>query len=752
MVNAAQVPQPYPTQERDPVPSGEAPSETALPLLKDRYQIVRYLSRGSFGQTFVAQDLQRPGQPQCVVKQFHPAQISSELDLAGARQRFDQEAAVLEALGHHSQIPRLLAHFDSAGEFYLVQEFISGPSLQQLVAEQPQCSTESATQLLSEILKTLTFVHSQGVIHRDIKPDNLILRQSDNRWVLIDFGAVKQLTTAASTPDLGPGTMAIYSEGYTPSEQLEGHPQPASDLYALGMVVLQCLTGKHPNDFRPDLRDRGLAWLTPLAGSPALAAILEKLTHTYWQDRYQSAQAALDEMAAIVSPNASGQPTQAVAPLIEASPTRQTYPAKKAPTPTVICPPPSPPEVHKLVIPPDVLVLPRSSDTPNHPVPLHPSAQGSDTTEEPQPSLWSKLPIQQVQGYIWQWFNAHNIHQTQDAIAFAICVSVLLGVTSTMTWWIVTAIAQPRSREPISTQPTPAAPLVATLSGGAAIHQITFTSDSTTLFSADASGNVNAWDIASQQPIQSLKSFGAITTLALAPDGDRLATGDEYANINLWDLRTGKLLHTLRDHKSAILSLTFNPTDGSLVSSSADQQLITWNLETPNFDHRLTETSAPITSTAVSPDGDYLIGGSTDFTLKVWNARSGELLHNLTGHSGAIQTVAISPNGAVMASGSDDRTVRVWNLYTGQLITTISEHYGAVNAIAFSPDGQLIASGSDDGTIRLWHVYSGELVQKFSNFQGPISDLAISANGKLLASSTAKGKIEIWQIDQETTP
>lgn len=752
MSNAAQVPQPYPTQDRDRVPPSEAASETALPLLKDRYQIVRYLSRGSFGQTFIAQDLQRPGQPQCVVKQFHPAQIHSELDLARARQRFDQEAAVLEALGHHDQIPRLLAHFDSEGEFYLIQEFISGPSLQQLLTEQPRCSTESATQLLSEILEILSFVHGQGVIHRDIKPDNLILRQSDHRWVLIDFGAVKQLTTAAATPDLGPGTMAIYSEGYTPSEQLEGHPYPASDLYALGMVVLQCLTGQHPNDLRPELRHQGLAWLTPLTGSHALAAILEKMTHTHWQDRYQSAQSALDEVRAIASTNLLAQPTQALTPLAEVPRPKQTPTSKKTPIGTVICPPPSPPEVPKLVIPTKLLLPQRLSAPPNVPQPMNAEAARSDVIDEPQPSLWSKLPIKQVQGYIWQWLNAHNIHRVQDAIAFVVCVSVLLGVASTMTWWVVAAIAQPRSREPVLTEPVPTAPLIATLSGGTAIDRVTFTPDSTTLLSADTSGDVKAWDVASQQPTQSLKGFGAITALALSPDGARLATGDEYANINLWDLSTGKLLHTLRDHNSSILSLAFKPTDNSLVSSSDDQQLITWDLGTPDFKKRLTETSAPITSTAVSPGGDYLIGGSTDFTLKVWNARSGELLHNLTGHSGAIQTVAISPNGAAMASGSADRTVRVWNLYTGKLMTTLSEHYGAVNAIAFSPDSQIIASGSEDGTIRLWHVYSGELVQKSSNFQGPISDVAISANGELLASSTAKGTIEIWQIAQEATP
>lgn len=727
----------------------DAQAEATLPLLQGRYQLVRPLSRGGFGQTFIAEDRQRPGHPQCVVKQFCPIQMGQSLNLTEARQRFDQEAAVLEALGHHAKIPQLLAHIEVAGEFYLVQELIAGPSLDQMLSEQPQGPVEAVVHLLREILEILVFVHGQGVIHRDIKPGNLMLRQADQCWVLIDFGTVKQLAAPFPTPDLGPFTLAVYSEGYTPSEQIEGHPRPASDLYALGMVALQYLTGKPPNNFKPLLRDSGLTWLTPLAGSPALAAILEKMTHTHWQDRYESAQDILDEMGAIAALNPSAQPPTSLA---EVPPSSQTSPSKKDPVATVIFTPPPPPEAPKLAFPPELLLPQRSPVTPNAPPPIDTAASSSEASDEPQPDLWSKLPVKQVQGYIWQWLNSHNIYRVQDAIAFAVCVGVLLGVASTMTWWVVAAIAQPRSREIVPTQPTPATPLVATLSSGSAIHQVTFTLDSTTLFTADASGIVKAWDVASQQPIQSLKSFGAITALALAPDGSRLATGDEYANINLWDLRTSKLLHTLRDHKSSILSLAFNPADSTLVSSADDQQLITWDLATPDFDHRLTKTSAPITSSAINPDGDYLIGGSTDFTLKVWHARSGELLHTLTGHSGAVQTVAVSPNGAVMASGSADRTVRVWNLHSGQLITTLSEHYGAVSAIAFSPDSQFIASGSDDGTIRLWHIYSGELVQKFSNFQGPISDLAISANGELLASSTTKGTIEIWQIAQETTP
>lgn len=765
--SAAIAPSP-PEQEQPPVGEGSEASEQPCPLLKERYQMLHYLSRGSFGETFMARDTQLPGCPQCVVKRFNPLNITSEIALEEARQRFDQEAAVLHALGRHDQIPQLFAHFESDGDFYLVQEFIPGPSLQEILTQQPQWPVASVVQLLIQILEILTFVHGQGVIHRDIKPDNILHRQSDRRWVLIDFGAVKQLAAGTPTPDFGPHTLAIYSEGYTPSEQLEGCPCPASDLYALGMLALQCLSGHPPNTFKQTLREQGQTWLHSLVEVPELAAILEKMTHPHWPDRHQNAEAALRELQGLVpslnpqSPRNLPTPSSPQAPRCQ----QRTPRSQKPKIETVIRPPVLPPETPKLTFPTAVLKPRRSppgetpSPQPNesfgkgvpHFSPPNLNQTGLNQTEETPTPFWSKPPVQKVKGYLWGWCTAHNIHQWQDALALVLCLAVVLGVASTLSWWVVAAVSQPRSREAPPTQPATTASLLATLSGDAAMHQVAFAGDGKTIFSADADGTIQAWDIASQHPIQNLTHLGKVTTLATSLVGNQFASGDDYANIHLWDARTGKLLHTLRKHQAPILSMTLSPDGHTLVSSSDDQKLILWDLTTPRFKHRILKVSAPITATHISPDGNYLVGGSRDFTLKVWQISNGRLLQNLTGHSGAIQTVAISPNGAVVASGSADRTVCIWNLYTGQLITTLSEHYGAVTAIAFSPNGQMIASGSEDGTVRLWHIYSGNLIQKLSDFQGAILDLAISPDGQLLASSTATGTLHLWDISQAVQP
>ncbi|HEY9598754.1 MAG TPA: serine/threonine-protein kinase, partial [Cyanophyceae cyanobacterium] len=162
--------------------------------LGGRYKIISQLGSGGFGHTFLAQDLHLPGSPRCVVKQLKPKSREEE-NLKIARRLFDTEANVLARLGSHDQIPRLLAHFEENREFYLVLELIEGESLtHDIVSGQPWSEAE-VKDLLQDVLQVLAFVHEQQVIHRDIKPSNLIRRHSDGRIVLIDFGAVKQVST-----------------------------------------------------------------------------------------------------------------------------------------------------------------------------------------------------------------------------------------------------------------------------------------------------------------------------------------------------------------------------------------------------------------------------------------------------------------------------------------------------------------------------------------------------------------------------
>lgn len=265
------------------------------PPLGGRYKIISELGAGGFGQTFLAEDLHLPGHPQCVVKQLKP-QTSDPTSLAMARRLFDTEAQVLYQLGDHDQIPRLLAHFEENEQFYLAQELIEGdPLTQELAGGQPWTEVQSIA-LLQDILQVLAFVHHKQVIHRDIKPPNLIRRRSDGKIVLIDFGAVKQVSTQVVNPDAGPTnlTISIGTKGYMPNEQLAGTPRFSSDVYAVGMLVLQALTGIHPKRLGEDPKTGEITWCerAPHIG-PELAAIIDKMVRYDFRDRYPTAVEAL---------------------------------------------------------------------------------------------------------------------------------------------------------------------------------------------------------------------------------------------------------------------------------------------------------------------------------------------------------------------------------------------------------------------------------------------------------------------------
>ncbi|MGI2908166.1 CHASE2 domain-containing protein [Tolypothrix sp. VBCCA 56010] len=263
-------------------------------ILDGRYKIVKVLGSGGFSETYIAEDTRRPQNPLCVVKQLKPGNTKSE-SLEIARRLFKSEAQTLEKLGTHPQIPQLLAYFEEDEEFYLIQEYIIGHPLNQELPAGRLIPETAVIEMLRDLLQTLAFVHDNGVIHRDIKPSN-IMRRDDGKLVLIDFGAVKEVTTQLlDNPEQTAFTIGIGTKGYAPSEQCFGRPQYSSDIYAVGMIGIKALTGKHPHELDRDECGE-LKWLDKANVSHALAEILSKMVLDDFKQRYQSASLALEAL------------------------------------------------------------------------------------------------------------------------------------------------------------------------------------------------------------------------------------------------------------------------------------------------------------------------------------------------------------------------------------------------------------------------------------------------------------------------
>jgi len=263
-------------------------------LLDGRYHIKQTLGAGGFGKTYLAIDTRRPGQPLCVVKHLQPASRDPQA-LETARRLFSSEAEVLEKLGQHEQIPRLLAYFEQDGEFYLAQDYIDGHPLSAELSPGDRWTEPEVIALLADVLPILDFVHARGAIHRDLKPDNLLRRREDNRLVLIDFGAVKRLRTEPAATQ----TVAIGTPGYMASEQAQGQPCFGSDLYALGAIALQALSGTPPQKFEYNPHTGEIVWDRRLC-SPELGRILSRLVAHHFRDRYTSAREARADLAALM--------------------------------------------------------------------------------------------------------------------------------------------------------------------------------------------------------------------------------------------------------------------------------------------------------------------------------------------------------------------------------------------------------------------------------------------------------------------
>lgn len=273
--------------------------------LVGRYQITNYLGGGGFGETYVANDTQLPGSPQCVVKKLKP-QSTDITTLEIARRLFDTEAQVLYKLGNHDRIPQLLAYFEENAEFYLVQELIIGNDLSQEFKPGVIFTQNQVMSLLQEILEILDFVHQQKVIHRDVNPRNILRREQDNKLILIDFGAVKQITTKlVNSPDITKSTVAIGTPGYTPGEQAQGTPKFSSDIYALGIIAIQALTGLSPDQLEKDIETNEIIWQNFATVSPEFAQFLNQMICYDFRQRYASATIALQALQEL-NKNTSG--------------------------------------------------------------------------------------------------------------------------------------------------------------------------------------------------------------------------------------------------------------------------------------------------------------------------------------------------------------------------------------------------------------------------------------------------------------
>ncbi|ASC73213.1 protein kinase and WD40 domains [Halomicronema hongdechloris C2206] len=597
--------------------------------LGDRYRPIECIGQGGFGRTLLALDQAQTPPQHCVIKQLLPASGGVDVRvLAGPppdlSRRFRHEVAQLQQLGQHPQIPALLDFFDLATGQFLVQDYIEGRHLDQVLAQAGAFRERQVRRLLADILPVLQHIHQHQIIHRDIKPTNLIAPRSGGPIVLVDFGASKYASDAAQGERTG---TVIGSAAYVAPEQALGKAVFASDLYSLGVTCIHLLTGLHPFELYSVSEGRW-HWRTYVQSpvSLKLARILDRMLARGLRERYATAAAVLADLDRSPQPSLPGQRQSSTSVQVSGSQ-------------------PSGRDVVSLAVSCRTLTVP--SGVVINTLAVSPQQRLMVTGAANQTvQLWDL-----DQGESWYRFGKRlgpfgEGHR--DAVTAVLFHpdgnSVFSGSQDgVIKWWDLA------SGDLIETLPQ--------IDWGPMV--LTITPDGRWLISAAGEGKIHLWDLVAHRQGATLTHHrDRVNALTLAAQ-DQLISSGEDGTIRLWQLPQGWLLRTLTVDQ-AVTSLAANANRRVLFSGNHTGQLQTWQLQTwvPQL---LGEHRDTVTTLSLSPNGHWLASGSGDGTLFVWAAATKQRVATLR-HDWAVRAAVFAPDNRTLISSSADETVRIWCL------------------------------------------------------------------------------------------
>ncbi|MBD2462761.1 serine/threonine protein kinase [Oscillatoria sp. FACHB-1407] len=634
-------------------------------VLQQRYRVLRLLSdKSGFGKVYEAYERSVPKILK-VLKENHSTNPK-------AVELFQQEAEVLSQL-YHPGIPLIEpnGYFqfqpkDGTGVLHcIIMEKIDGPNLREWMKQQGNnpISQRQAMNWLQQITEVLHLVHLKNYFHRDIKPDNLMLR-SNGQLVLVDFGAAREMTYTylAQLSGGSTGVTRISSAGYTPPEQEYGQAVPQSDFYALGRTFIYLLTAKLPTDSGIyDSLNNEFRWRdhAPQISSP-FADFIDRLVSPRASDRPKNTQDILDELARIAAD--VGQP---------------------APTP----------------------IAPTVIKTFND----------SGTVAQASAPKWTQIGSKRwlmggvaalvvVLGGVGGW----QIYQSMaggssEAIAIT---QTLSGHTGELKCLLLgpagTHLISGSVDATIRIWDATTGQLVQTLEGHTSfINALIVSPNGKNLVSGSADATIRIWDLQTGETIRTLQDSTFINTLDISPDGKTLVSGDADNTIKLWNFATGEELQTLRSHTSPVNSIVFTPDGKNLISGSADSTVKLWDVQTGEVIRTFEGHASPINAVEVSPDGSTVVSASADRTVKVWDRQTGELIHTLQDTS-YVNAVVISPDGTTLISSNADGTIKVWDLAEGKLRRTLTGYKDPINFFVVDFNREMMGTGSHSRDIKLW--------------------------------------------------
>jgi WD40 repeat protein len=627
------------------------PSDPAYLGRLAQFDVMRVLGQGGMGIVVEAFDsrLQR----NVALKILDPNLAEDDV----AKQRFCREARAAASITHENVVAVHQVEKPSEEGIppYLVMQLVSGESLEQRLVRVKQLPLREVVRIGMQAAHGLAAAHAQNLIHRDIKPGNIMLEPPSDRVKLTDFGLARVADDVKLTRTGFVSGTPLYM---APEQALGGEADARSDLFSLGAVLYEMCAGQPPftGNSAPvilkqiaEARQKPLRELNP-AVPEWLAMTIDRLLSKKPNDRIQSA-AHLAELFefewALMKTTSEDVPTvceiehrrQVRRNRVIAAGIGAAFLAIGVVLGAIFLGPRfgSPKAAVSSAEPTAVLsanagaVWSVSFDPKNETVAM--------AVEDGSVRLWDtktksvRSTLDAHRGTVW----ASQFSHKGDMLATA-------GDDGLIKLW------DPTKAELLKTFDQKNG-----MRGGLA-----FSGDDELLFAADRGGNIKVWPVKGDEPLAEAHQPSVVNGVAISPNGETLATAGSDKVVRLWNARTLSPKLTLEGH------------------------------------------AGPVLGAAFSPDGSRLASVGWDRTVRVWDVGSGQLLKSWHGHEGDIWSVAYSPDGTKIATAGLDGAVKLWNSGTGDLLATYLGHNTAIHTVAFAPDGKLLVSGGRDGAARVW--------------------------------------------------
>ena len=730
-------------------------NEEPVPGRLGQYEVLVRIGQGGMGAVYKA-------------RHPHLRRLAAIKMLPGNRLRDPQAVArfqrEMEAVGRldHPNLVRAHDAGEAEGRHFLVMEFLDGTDLRRLVRYHGPFTVADACEIVRQAALGLHYAHEHGLVHRDVKPSNLMLT-TDGTVKVLDLGLARLTDESAVADDMTNTGQIVGTGDFIAPEQGQDtrNADARSDIYSLGCTLYYLLVGRGPftgpryatfvQKVMAHAREPILSVQTLRNDVPDIVAkVIERMTAKAPEQRYPT----VAEVAEALAPWAVGCNLRRLATGVVAT-ARGTRVAGTSPAPAAT----------------------RESEQANGDTP-HSATVATAAPVVPflcdrtSASRWLMMITATVVGLVLLFWAAMIViriikdgHETAirvpegSDIAIHPDGSVKVEMPPRSPALGAAASQKPnRSRLAASPQDLPTAGLPHVLEAhfvnwfafspdgsllatagndvcaqirdahtGALLHklkghrlqvrQVAFSPDGATLATVCFDQTIKLWDPATGTLRRSIEAHGdRIQTIAYSPDGRLIATGGNDHQVQIHDASTGELLRTLKDNGDNIRSVVFSPDGRTLASGAMDSSIRLWDTQIWQCRRTLSTDLGPLLCIAFHPAGSQVAGCTGKGGVEIWDLKTGKSPVIIDGHSKQVYALAFSLDGAVLATASGDRTVKLWDASTGRLLNTLAEHEDEVYAVAFSPDGQVLVSGGKDNTIRCWRL---DDILKPSSHAGP---------------------------------